>query len=84
MMAYDESSLPCSHAALENSEHSKSFLRINFGLPTLPAPELNALMTAQLNKVLELYKKRRNSSDATSRNFYNFQILNIEKVLFTK
>jgi len=78
----NEVSLPCNHSCLEHMEEdSHSFLRINFGLPTLPTMMQNPLMTAQLKKILTLYKQRRlTTTDVTSRNFYDYQITTIEKL----
>ncbi|NDW09669.1 zinc-dependent metalloprotease [Dysgonomonas sp. 520] len=82
VLAMDEPTLPCNHSALEHSDHDgHSFLRINFGLSTLPAMSLNPLMTSQLKNVLNLYKKKRSSvSDATTKNYYEYQILKLEKL----
>lgn len=74
-------SMPCSHTALERADESRSFLRINFGLPTLQPVLLNSMMTAQLKKVLALYKqKKATTADVATRNFYDYQILTIEKL----
>lgn len=81
---YDEyfsPSMPCSHSALEHAEESRSFLRINFGLPTLSPAILNSTMTAQLKKVSALYKQKRAiTTDVATRNFYDYQILTIDKL----
>ncbi|GAB6011428.1 zinc-dependent metalloprotease [Viscerimonas tarda] len=75
-----EQSLPCCYSDLEDPDRH-SFLRINFGLPSLPGIQLNPLMAAQLKKVLALYKQRRaTTADATSRNFYDYHILTIDKL----
>ena len=78
----DAPTLPCSHSALDEAgHHEHSFLRINFGLSTLDTTMLNPLMVSQLKKVLELYKKKRKSSrDISTRNFYEYQILTLEKI----
>lgn len=79
----DVPSLPCSHActdhSLNTSEHS--FLRINMGLPTLPSTISAPLMTAELKKVLSLYKQRQGAADSKTRAFYQYHILQIEKLL---
>lgn len=81
MIDTDGPELPCSHSALEHATHDgHSFLRINFGLPTLPATTLNPLMTSHLREILDLYKKKKSSSDTSTRNFYNYQILMLEKL----
>jgi hypothetical protein len=77
----DVPALPCSHAVPESADRDgHAFLRINFGLPALPATILNPLMTAQLKKVLDIYKKKKSSPDASTRNFYGYQILTLEKL----
>lgn len=76
-----EPSLPCSHTALEHAEGQHSFLRINYGLPSLSPVLLNATMSAQLKKISTLYKQKRAlTTDVTSRNFYDYQILTIDKL----
>ena len=53
--------------------------------PSLPAIELRPLMAAQLRKVLALYKsKRATTTDATTRDFYDYQIHVINKTLTNK
>ncbi len=77
----DRSVRVCSHACPhehEGDEHS--FLRINFGLPTLPETIAAPLMTAKLKDILSLYKKRAKSGDKNSKDFYNYQILKLEKL----
>lgn len=74
-------SLPCNHPECNSYEGDHSFLRINFALPTLRPVMLNSMMTAQLRKVLLLYKqKRTTTTDTKSYNYYDFQIMAIEKV----
>ncbi len=65
-------------------KHEQSFARINFGLPTLSKDELGALMTGRLQKVLSLYKARRGAATGSTRDFYDYQILLIERTLTTK
>ena len=57
-----------------------AFARINFGLPTLPKDRLGALMTGQLRQVLRLYQARRGSATGSTRDFYDYQILLIERL----
>lgn len=71
----------CSGAA---REEEYSFLRINFGLPTLGKTQMGALMTGTLRKVLQLYKSRRASATGDTRDFYDYQILLMEKTLSNK
>ena len=56
-----------------------AFARINFGLPTLPKERMGALMTGRLRKVLRLYKARRNQATGSTRDFYDYQIMLIER-----
>ncbi len=70
-------SFPCSCGMA----HESSFARLNFGLPTLPKAQIGAIMTGRLNKVLSLYKARRNGAKGSTRDFYDYQILLIERTL---
>ena len=72
----DESGITCSHCINE----MKEFARLNFGLPTLSANQLGAIMTGRLNEVLKLYKSRVNSATGTTKDFYNYQIIKIERI----
>lgn len=84
-----EPAVPCSvchhvHGD-EPEEAGSSFYRILMGQPVLSSIDLQPLMTAQLRKVLSLYKtKRAVTTDAMTRNFYDFQIQNIENVFNKK
>ncbi len=60
-----------------------SFTRINFGLPTLPKERMGALMAGRLREVLRLYKARRAQATGTTRDFYDYQILLIERTFAT-
>lgn len=64
-----------------NMDEKYSFLRINFGLPTLPKARMGAVMTGCLRKVLQLYKARRAASAGETRDFYEYQILLMERAL---
>ena len=72
-----EPALPCSHV----HGHDSSFTRINFGLPTLSKEQLAAVMTGRLNKIAQLYKSRRAASTGDTRDFYDYQLLLIERTL---
>ena len=62
----------------------RSFFRILMNQPTLPLNELRPLMTAQLKKVMTLYKtKRALTADPATRDFYDYQIIQISR-LFEK
>lgn len=55
------------------------------GLPSLSSLDLAPLMTSKLKEVLNLYRSRRlSTSDATTRNFYDYQIRVIDKLLNAK
>ncbi|MBD5304396.1 MAG: zinc-dependent metalloprotease [Bacteroides sp.] len=84
---------PCgfagSHSMMESCEaHSEgdtSFFRILLNQNTLPANELRPLMTSLLRKTLNLYKSRRATApDAATRDFYDYQILSIDKIFSNK
>ncbi len=72
-----EPSLPCSHSYMNGD----SFTRINFGLPTLSKEQLAAVMVGRLNKIAQLYKSRRATSVGDTRDFYDYQLLLIERTL---
>ena len=72
----DESGVTCSHCINE----MKEFARFNFGLPTLTANQLGAIMTGRLNEVLKLYKTRAASATGSTKDFYNYQIIKIERI----
>lgn len=60
---------------------STDFARINFGLPTLTKERMGAVMTGRLKKVLALYKARKGSASGSTKDFYDYQILLIERTL---
>ncbi len=77
-----EETFPCSHARCQHHSTSdeQSFSRYNSG-PELSSAEIAPLMTGALKKVLNLYKQRRASTvDSATRNFYDYQIITIEKL----
>lgn len=58
-----------------------SFFRILMNQTPLPVTELRPMMTAQLKNVLALYKSRRATApDAATRDFYDYQIMQLNKV----
>ena len=63
---------------------SDSFVRINLGTAALTASQMGALMTGRLNRILQKYRTYRASATGTTRDFYDYQILQIEKTLSTK
>lgn len=81
------SGFPCSHALhasdIEQAEEGKhSFFRILFNQQALPITELRPIMTSLLKKTQNLYKSKRLSApDKSTRDFYDYQIIAIERVL---
>lgn len=72
--------LPCNH--MTGCTHS--FIRINFGLPTLKSNEVAMLMIGKLKKVAALYKTRRYSARGINRDFYEYQLLRINRLFNNK
>lgn len=72
--------LPLSFPCSCGMNHSTEFARFNLGLPTLTKDQLGALMTGRLRKVLSLYKSRRASAVGSTKDFYDYQILLIERI----
>ncbi len=68
--------LPCEYNAPETS-----FIRINYGLPSLPDEVYKPLMLRQLRRALSLFTARRATGNAATRAFYEYQILTINKAL---
>lgn len=74
--------VPCSHTACEaNREEEVSFLRINMGQPGISNTRIAPLMTAHLKKIESLYKQQRaRTSDKTTRDFYDYQLMRIKEL----
>lgn len=82
--AAHEPAVPCSHTCLDKSADDHSFIRINFGLPTLATSVSAPLMSAQLKKISLLYKQKRlTATKQSTKDFYDYQILKIDN-LFKK
>ena len=80
-MSYQEPSLPCSHSAADEAQHSFFRLCMPYQQP-LDETQLKPLMLGMLRKTLSLYKgKAATTADRATRDFYNYQIFNIEKAL---
>ena len=62
----------------------ENFVRINLGVSSLSKSQLNAIMTGRLRHVLQKYKAYRNVAVGSTRDFYDYQILSIEKALAIK
>lgn len=77
----DHSVLVCNHSySHAHKETDESFMRINYGLPTLPDNIAAPLMTAKLKSILDLYKKKKKSGDRNTQDFYNYQIMKLEQL----
>lgn len=57
----------------------RSFARINMGVSALSKAQLGAIMTGQLRRVLAKYKTYRSVATGSTRDFYDYQILMMEK-----
>ena len=68
--------LPC-----EYIDPATSFVRINYGLPSLPDEVYKPLMLRQLRRALSLFTARRATGNAATRAFYEYQILTIRRSL---
>lgn len=75
--------MPCGFSpcqAFADGDHS--FFRLLLNQSPLPATELRPMMTSLLRKTLALYKSRRaTAADASTRDFYDYQILAIQRTL---
>lgn len=75
--------IPCGFSpcqAYEDGDHS--FFRLLLNQTALPVTELRPMMTSLLRKTLALYKSRRASTtDASTRDFYDYQIIAIQRTL---
>lgn len=71
---------PCVANAATDGDHH--FFRIVFGEPAIPAIDLKAMMTDKLQEILTLYRSRsKSTSDRNTRNYYNYQIRAIDRIL---
>lgn len=77
---------PCGFSACQAHEDGDhSFFRLLLNQPPLPSTELRPMMTSLLRKTLNLYKTRRAATaDAATRDFYDYQIIQINKTLNPK
>ncbi len=62
-----------------DSHSLSSFARINLGGSALSQTETGALMVGQLKRVLAKYRTYRNAAKGTTLDYYNYQIMLIEK-----
>lgn len=61
-----------------------SFYRVNLGVSALTKDEMGMLMMGRLKTVLQKYRSYRNSAIGLTRDFYDYQIHNIQQVLTFK
>lgn len=80
LSATQEQTFTCNH----NTASDCSFARINLGGSALDSAETGALMLGQLQKVLTKFRSYRASTTGSTRDFYNYQILLIERLLKNK
>ena len=62
----------------------QDFARLNFGVSSLPKERMGALMMGRLNKVLVKYRQFRTLAKGSTRDYYDYQILQIERLLSNK
>lgn len=75
----DGTPFPCSHSLCHHAEE-QSFTRFTLG-PSMSTNEMAPYMTGALKKILSLYKqKRAATADSATRDFYDYQIIHIEKL----
>ena len=60
------------------------FARFNLGTSTLSKSQMGAIMLGRLNRILQKYRVYRNTAKGSTRDFYDYQILLIEKALSNK
>lgn len=61
--------------------YTSNFVRLNMGVSSLSKSEMGAIMTGRLNRVLQLYRQYRNMATGSTRDFYDYQILLIQRAL---
>jgi hypothetical protein len=64
--------------------HNDDFFRVNMGISTLTKNEMGAIMMGRLQSILQKYRSYRNIATGMTKDFYNYQILLIEKTLSNK
>ena len=69
------------HLPCEVADPATSFVRINYGLPSLSEEVYKPLMLRQLRRVLTLFTAKRATGNAATKAFYEYQILTINKML---
>lgn len=76
-MELEQPTLPCCYTQYDSS----SFTRINMGGSTLSSAEMGALILGHLQRVLAKYRTYKATATGSTRDFYNYQILLIERLL---
>lgn len=74
----NDTMVPCSHHICDGT---RSFARINLGVSSLTKDEFGSIMMGRLQVVLQKYKTYRNTAKGTTKDFYDYQILKIERAL---
>lgn len=72
--------LPCDYI----EQYNQSFVRINMGGSSLSQNEMGAFMLGRMQRVLQRYRAYRISATGATRDFYNYQIMLIERLLNNK
>lgn len=78
--AFDESAAAADHFC----GYSHDFARINMGVSALSKAQLGAIMTGRLNRLLQKYRQYRAAATGSTRDFYDYEILLIERALNNK
>lgn len=78
---YEQMCIEMSKPTVPCNLNETSFARINFGASSLSPNEQGALMTGTLKRIAKKYRTFRNSAVGSTRDFYDYQILLIEKHL---
>ncbi len=80
-----------SSSLADETEHSDSFcnystdfVRLNFGMSSLSKAQMGAVMTGRLKRVLQKYRTYRGMATGSTRDYYDYEILQIEKALTVK
>ena len=79
-----QNDLEMSQQICNANDMTDSFVRINYGGSMLSDAETGALMTGSLQRVLNKYRAYRATATGSTRDFYSYQILLMEKLLNNK
>jgi hypothetical protein len=61
--------------------YTHDFVRINMGVSALSKAQMGAIMTGRLQRVLQKYRQYRAAATGSTRDFYDYEILLIERAL---